>query len=148
MPDQGVQEIPGGCGGEIGVASYLRVPCVEGSLDGNDELGNDWQDLAASCLEHVLHPLHCQELVGLLCFPHPIKEDGQVVVVVQLAHIHLYIDNDIPLMHLTRSHSSCAEVIATVQKNKAWQLCMAEAVMLDVDKKVIKSSASASFCTW
>jgi len=34
-----------------------------------------------------------------------------------------------------------------VQKNKAWQLCMAEAVMLDVDKKVIAPSASASFCT-
>ena len=91
MPKQGVQDIRGG-GGDC-AASYLCVPCVEGSLDGNDELGDDWQDLAASCLEHVLYPLHCQELVGLLCFPHPIEEDGQVVVVIQLAHIHLYIDN-------------------------------------------------------
>ena len=70
--------------------AHLGIPCVEGSLDGDDELGDDWQNLAPSCLQHVLYSLHCQELVGLLCFPDSIEEDGQVVAVVQLAHIYLH----------------------------------------------------------
>lgn len=68
---------------------YLSVTSVQGRLDGDDELRDDRQDLGAACLQHVLHTLDSQELVRLLSFPDPIEEDGQVVVVVQLAHIHL-----------------------------------------------------------
>lgn len=68
---------------------YLSVTGVQGGLDGDDELRNDWQDFAAAGLQHVLHTLDRQKLVRLLSFPDPIEEDGQVVVVVQLAHIHL-----------------------------------------------------------
>ena len=68
---------------------YLSVTSVQGCLDGDDELRNDWQDLGAACLQHVLHALDSQKLVRLLSFPDTVKEDGQVVVVVQLAHVHL-----------------------------------------------------------
>lgn len=81
-------------------AADLCIPCVEGSLDGDDELRNDRQDFAPPSLQHVLHPLHCQELVGLLCLPDAVKEDWQVVVVVQLAHVHLQAQQLV-------SHASC-----------------------------------------
>ena len=37
--------------------AHLMVPRVEGRLDGDDELGDDWQDFAAPRLQHVLHAL-------------------------------------------------------------------------------------------
>ena len=40
-------------------------------------------------LKQDFYTLHCQGSVGLRGFPDIIKENGQVVVVVQLAYIHL-----------------------------------------------------------
>lgn len=66
------------------------VSRVEGGLDGDDELGDDRQDLGSARLEHVLHALHRQEAVGFLGLTHAVEEDGQVVVVVQLLNVNLH----------------------------------------------------------
>ena len=58
-------------------------------LDGDDQLRDDRQDLAASSLEHVLNSLNCQEAVGIERLPDAIEEDGQVMVVVELLNVNL-----------------------------------------------------------
>ena len=58
-------------------------------LDGDDELRDDRQNLAASGLEHVLNTLHCQEAVRIVGLPDAIEEDGQVMVIVQLLYVNL-----------------------------------------------------------
>eukprot|EP00968_Pinguiococcus_pyrenoidosus_P004025 scaffold264_cov317-Pinguiococcus_pyrenoidosus.AAC.39 len=62
---------------------------VERRLERDDELRDDGQHLLAlRRLHHVVHALLGQEGVGLLHLPQPVEEDGQVVVVVQLLHVH------------------------------------------------------------
>ncbi len=47
-----------------------------------------WTRVAGPHLKHVLHALHRKKAVRLLRLPDAIKEDGQVVVVVQLLDLH------------------------------------------------------------
>ena len=46
-------------------------------------MGNDGQDLIAAFLQHFVHAHDAQEAVGVELFPDSVKENGQVVVVVQ-----------------------------------------------------------------
>jgi hypothetical protein len=62
------------------------------TFDGDDELGNDWEHLGTSLLEHVEDSLHGQESVWVLLFSDALEEDGQVVVVVQLLDFHFPVD--------------------------------------------------------
>mmetsp|Transcript_2594 Transcript_2594/g.5830 ORF Transcript_2594/g.5830 Transcript_2594/m.5830 type:complete len:313 (+) Transcript_2594:211-1149(+) len=80
--DQELHNLHRGCD-DLGIAR------VERRLDGDDELGNDGKDLGAPFLEHVVHTLHRQEAVRLLLFADAVKEDGEVVVVVELVNVHL-----------------------------------------------------------
>lgn len=52
-------------------------------------------------LEHVFDALDRQEPVRLLLFPDAVEEDGQVVVVVQLADVNLPVDGVLraPVVH-------------------------------------------------
>ena len=52
------------------------------TLDGNDELGNDGEDLCPAMLKHVVHALPSKELVGVCRFTESVKEQRQIVVVV------------------------------------------------------------------
>ena len=54
-----------------------------------DELGYDGEDLWSTVLQHVVHSLPGKELVGVAGLTEPVKEEGQVVVVVQLLNLHL-----------------------------------------------------------
>mmetsp|Transcript_136744 Transcript_136744/g.381121 ORF Transcript_136744/g.381121 Transcript_136744/m.381121 type:complete len:382 (+) Transcript_136744:54-1199(+) len=67
----------------------LWISCVQGGLDGYDELWHNRQDLRSALFEHVVGPLNSQEAVRVLLFAEAIEEDGQVVVVVQLLDLHL-----------------------------------------------------------
>eukprot|EP00634_Sargassococcus_sp_CCMP2135_P007357 CAMPEP_0198661768 /NCGR_PEP_ID=MMETSP1467-20131203/43853_1 /TAXON_ID=1462469 /ORGANISM="unid. sp., Strain CCMP2135" /LENGTH=333 /DNA_ID=CAMNT_0044398233 /DNA_START=311 /DNA_END=1308 /DNA_ORIENTATION=+ len=62
---------------------------VEGGFDGDDELGNDGQDLLPAAGHHVVDALLGEEGVGLLHFAEAVEEDGQVVVEVQLLDVDL-----------------------------------------------------------
>jgi len=48
-------------------AQHLVVPHAQGVLDGDDELWDDWEDLGASVLQHVVNALACEELIGVGC---------------------------------------------------------------------------------
>jgi hypothetical protein len=62
------------------------------TLDGDDELRNDWEHFGASLLEHVEHSLHGQESVWVLLLSDSLEENGQVMVIVQLGDLHLPVD--------------------------------------------------------
>mmetsp|Transcript_85931 Transcript_85931/g.192114 ORF Transcript_85931/g.192114 Transcript_85931/m.192114 type:complete len:262 (-) Transcript_85931:297-1082(-) len=70
----------------------LRVPSVQGGLHGDNELRHDRQDLGATFLQHVIGALHRQEAIGIFLLAATVKEDGQVVVVVELVDVHLPCD--------------------------------------------------------
>eukprot|EP00306_Pavlova_sp_CCMP459_P009772 CAMPEP_0185191588 /NCGR_PEP_ID=MMETSP1140-20130426/15762_1 /TAXON_ID=298111 /ORGANISM="Pavlova sp., Strain CCMP459" /LENGTH=294 /DNA_ID=CAMNT_0027758297 /DNA_START=395 /DNA_END=1275 /DNA_ORIENTATION=+ len=73
-------------------ADDLALARVEGGLNGDDELRDDGQDLRPSNLEHVVAALEGKELVRLLLLAQAVKEDGQVVMVVELVNVHLPAD--------------------------------------------------------
>lgn len=58
------------------------------TLDRDDQLGDDGQNLGASLFEHVENALHGQEAVGVLLFTDAFEENGEVVMVVELGHVH------------------------------------------------------------
>mmetsp|Transcript_77367 Transcript_77367/g.201396 ORF Transcript_77367/g.201396 Transcript_77367/m.201396 type:complete len:259 (+) Transcript_77367:126-902(+) len=72
-----------------GSQHHLWVPGVECLFDRDDQLRHHWQNLAAALLQHVVHALNRKKTVRILLFPKPIKEDGEVVVVIQLVDLHL-----------------------------------------------------------
>ena len=53
------------------------------TFNGDDQLGNHRQDLVASLLQHFVHTHDAQEAVRVVLFTDTIKENGQVMVVVQ-----------------------------------------------------------------
>mmetsp|Transcript_51705 Transcript_51705/g.83892 ORF Transcript_51705/g.83892 Transcript_51705/m.83892 type:complete len:283 (+) Transcript_51705:142-990(+) len=67
----------------------LRIPGVQRSLDGHDKLGHNRQDLAAPSVEEIENSLHGQKPVRILLLSKPVKEDRQVMVIVQLIYVHL-----------------------------------------------------------
>lgn len=60
------------------------------TLDGYDELWNNRQDLTATVLQHVMDALSSEELIGVNCLAQTIKEQGEVVMVVQFFNLHLF----------------------------------------------------------
>jgi hypothetical protein len=54
------------------------------TLDWDNQLGDDWKNLGTSVFKHVEHTLHSNESIGVLLLPNALKEDGQVMMVVQL----------------------------------------------------------------
>lgn len=60
------------------------------TLDWYDELWNNRQDLAATVLQHVMDALSSEELVGVNRLAQTVKEQGEVVMVVQFFNLHLF----------------------------------------------------------
>lgn len=60
------------------------------TLDWYDELWNNRQDLAATVLQHVMDALSSEELIGVNCLAQTIKEQGEVVMIVQFFNLHLF----------------------------------------------------------
>jgi len=87
--------LPDAVGGDHEVLEDLErgadtglLPRVEGVLDGDDQLGDDGQDLVRAVLQHVVDTLAGEELVGVGYFAESVEEEGQVVVEVQLLDLH------------------------------------------------------------
>lgn len=68
-------------------AELILMPLT---LDWYDELWNNRQDLAATVLQHVMDALSSEELIGVNCLAQTIKEQGEVVMVVQFFNLHLF----------------------------------------------------------
>lgn len=63
--------------------------CPRLTLDGDDELRDDGQDLGAAVLQHVMDSLASQDLVRMGGLAQAIEEQRQEVVEVQLVDFHL-----------------------------------------------------------
>ena len=70
-------------------ANHLTLPRGERVLYRDDELRNDGEDLSGSVLQHVVDPLSREELVRMFCLTETLKEERQVVMVVQLLDLDL-----------------------------------------------------------
>jgi len=88
----------------------LMVSGVEGSFDWNDELGDNWEHLSSSLLKHVEDSLDGEESVGVGLLADTLKEDGEVMVVVELLDIHFPVDFVLgPVFHGDGKVSSVVE---------------------------------------
>jgi len=62
------------------------------TLNWDDQLGNDGEDLGTTLLEHVEDTLHSKEAVGVLLFADAFEEDRQVMMIIKLHNIDLPLD--------------------------------------------------------
>lgn len=58
------------------------------TLDWDDELGDDWQNFGATFLKHVESTLNREKTVGFLFFADALKENWQIVMVVELHNVN------------------------------------------------------------
>ena len=63
------------------------------TFDGDDQLGNHGQHLGASLFEHVEYSLNSQESVWILLFSNSLKENWQVVMVIELLNLNFPVDS-------------------------------------------------------
>ena len=59
------------------------------TLDGDDELGDNRENLSSTVGEQIVDTLHSQEPVWVLLLTDTFHKDGQVVMVVKLADLNL-----------------------------------------------------------
>lgn len=78
------------------------------TFDRNDQLRDHGQHLRSTLLKHIEHALHGQESVWVLLFTDAFKEDGQVVVVVQLRGVNL------PVNFVLRTMLNCNWKVSAV----------------------------------
>jgi len=67
----------------------LRVTSVQSGLDGDDKLRDNRENLSSTVGEQIIYALHSQEPVWVLLLTDTFHEDGQVVMVVELADLNL-----------------------------------------------------------
>ena len=75
-----------------GDGDNLWVPGVQSSLNWDNELGDDWQDLGSSLLEHIKNTLDCEESVWVHFLPNALEKDWEVMVIIQLLNLYLPVD--------------------------------------------------------
>jgi hypothetical protein len=69
--------------------NHFWVPRIQGILDGDDELRYYRKDLrSTTVVQHVVDPLFRNEPVRFFVLSKPVKENGEVVMEVQLDHLH------------------------------------------------------------
>ena len=59
------------------------------TLDGDDKLRDNRENLSSTVGEQIIYALHSQEPVWVLLLTDTFHEDGQVVMVVELADLNL-----------------------------------------------------------
>ena len=62
------------------------------TLDGDDELRDDGEDLGTTLLKHVKDTLDGEESVRILLLTDAFEEDGQVMMIVELLNLNLPVD--------------------------------------------------------
>lgn len=70
----------------------LWVTSVQGSLNRDNELWDDWQHFGSTLFEHVENTLHGQESVWVHFFSNTFEKDWQVMMVVKLLDLDLPVD--------------------------------------------------------
>ena len=65
-----------------GDSNNLWVSSVEGGLDWDDQLRNNWQYLGTSLLKHIEYSLDCEESIWINLLPNTFKENRQVVMII------------------------------------------------------------------
>jgi len=80
--DEGLQDLKGD-------RDDLWVTGVQGGLNGDNQLGDDGQHLGATDLEEVEHALNCKESVGVDFLTDTLKENREVMVIIELLSIDL-----------------------------------------------------------
>ena len=59
------------------------------TFDGDDELGDDGENLIAALIEQIVGAENGKGAIGVKLLPGPIKKDRQVVMIIQGFHSHL-----------------------------------------------------------
>jgi len=70
-----------------GSGDHIMVARVKRGLDRDDELRDDGKDLSVSVVEEVEDTLDGKESVGILLLTDTLHEDGEVMMVVELADL-------------------------------------------------------------
>jgi len=83
--DEGLEDLEGDLD-DLGITS------VEGSLDWDNELGDDGKHLGSTLLEHVEDTLDGEESVGVNLLAYTFEENGEVMMVIELGDIHFPVD--------------------------------------------------------
>lgn len=72
-----------------GDSNDFRVSGIEGSLDRNNKLRNNGQNLSSSLFKHVENALNGQESVRVSLLSNTLEKDGQVMMVIELLDVYL-----------------------------------------------------------
>lgn len=78
-------------------AKRVRVKWVNRflTLNRDDQLGNNWKDLSATLLKHVEDTLDGEESVWVLLFTDTLKEDWEIMMIVELLDLHFPVDAEL-----------------------------------------------------
>jgi len=101
----------------------LNVTCVQGDLDWDDQLGDNWQYLSASLLKHVEDTLDCEESVWILLLADSFEKDREVMVVIEL--LDLYLPVDAVLWAVLNSNRQVTSVVETSEFT-CWNVALVE----------------------
>jgi hypothetical protein len=63
-------------------AAIININDLNLTLDRDDQLGNNWENLSTALLQHVKNTLYSQESVWVLLFTNTLEENGKVMVIV------------------------------------------------------------------
>ena len=73
-------------------AAIININDLNLTLDRDDQLGNNWENLSTALLQHVKNTLNSQESVGVLLLTDTLEENREVVVVVKLLNLNFPVD--------------------------------------------------------
>lgn len=73
-------------------AAIININDLNLTLDRDDQLGNNWENLSTALLQHVKNTLHSQESVWVLLLTDTFEENRQVVMVVKLLYLDFPVD--------------------------------------------------------
>ena len=78
-------------------AKRVRVKWVNMflTLNRDDQLGNNWKDLSATLLKHIKDTLDGEESVWVLLFTDTLKEDWEIMMIVELLDLHFPVDAEL-----------------------------------------------------
>ena len=99
-----------------------QVNCYKGmvlTLDRDDELGDDGEHLGTALFQHVESTLEREESVRVSLLSDTFEEDGEVMVVVKLSHIHFPVDSVVAAM--LNSDGEVSAVVEAAELGRCYQ---------------------------
>ena len=63
-------------------AAKLCYKYLNFTLDGDNQLRDDWKNFSATFLKHIENTLHSQESVWVLLFSDSLEEDGEIMMII------------------------------------------------------------------